>query len=126
MIAQDRGSRCREFWPAAVIPRPTHAAPRRPVWRAARIVDMTAPAAVQPVPSSPESARPRRTHVRPEARMRHTTIGVLVLAMAAACHTAPQPPVRVQGDPASMARLAGSWSGQYWGGAGGRGGSLAF
>ena len=25
-----------------------------------------------------------------------------------------------------MARLAGAWTGQYWGGAGGRGGSLAF
>jgi hypothetical protein len=58
--------------------------------------------------------------------MRHTTIGALALAMAAACHSAPQTPVRMQGDPASMARLAGSWSGQYWGGAGGRGGSLSF
>ena len=58
--------------------------------------------------------------------MRHTTLGMLALAVVAACHTAPQAPVRLQGDLASMARLAGSWSGQYWGGAGGRGGSLSF
>lgn len=58
--------------------------------------------------------------------MHHPTIGVLAVAITAACHSAPQAPVRVQGDPTSMARLAGAWIGQYWGGAGGRGGSLAF
>jgi hypothetical protein len=58
--------------------------------------------------------------------MRHAMFGTLALAVTAACHAAPQMPVRLQGDPASMARLAGSWSGQYWGGAGGRGGSLSF
>jgi hypothetical protein len=58
--------------------------------------------------------------------MRHTTIGVLAFAITAACQSTPQTPVRLQGDPASMARLAGTWSGQYWGGAGGRGGSLSF
>ena len=58
--------------------------------------------------------------------MRHAMFGMLAFAITAACHAAPQMHVRLQGDPASMARLAGSWSGQYWGGAGGRGGSLSF
>jgi hypothetical protein len=34
-------------------------------------------------------------------------------------------PVRLQGDPVSIAWLAGSWTGEYWGGTG-RGGSLSF
>jgi hypothetical protein len=58
--------------------------------------------------------------------MHRTVIGCLALALAAGCRTTPQSPVRLQGDPASLARLAGAWSGEYWGGAGGRGGSLAF
>ena len=58
--------------------------------------------------------------------MRRMMIGGLALALAVGCHSTPQAPVRLQGDPASLARLAGAWSGQYWGGAGGRGGSLAF
>ena len=58
--------------------------------------------------------------------MRHVKLGMLALAITAACRTVPQAPVRLQGDAAAMARLAGSWSGQYWGGAGGRGGSLSF
>jgi hypothetical protein len=49
-----------------------------------------------------------------------------VVVLAIACKSAPQPPVRLQGDPTSLARLAGAWSGSYWGGAGGRGGSLSF
>jgi hypothetical protein len=35
-------------------------------------------------------------------------------------------PVRLQGDPVSIAGLAGNWVGEYWGGAAGRGGSLTF
>lgn len=62
--------------------------------------------------------------------MRRTMIGglavPLALALVVGCHSTPQAPVRLQGDPTSLSRLAGSWSGQYWGGAGGRGGSLAF
>jgi hypothetical protein len=58
--------------------------------------------------------------------MRRTLIGALALALAAGCRSTPQMPVRLQADPASLARLAGSWTGQYWGGAGGRGGSLSF
>jgi len=34
--------------------------------------------------------------------------------------------VLLQGSPVSIARLAGSWVGEYWGGAAGRGGSLGF
>ncbi|MFL5617465.1 MAG: hypothetical protein ACJ79A_03615 [Gemmatimonadaceae bacterium] len=58
--------------------------------------------------------------------MRRTLIGALVVALAAGCRTTPQASVQLQGDPGSLARLAGSWAGQYWGGAGGRGGSLSF
>jgi hypothetical protein len=58
--------------------------------------------------------------------MRRTLIASLALALAAGCRTTPQMPVQLQGDPASLARLAGEWTGQYWGGAGGRGGSLSF
>jgi hypothetical protein len=58
--------------------------------------------------------------------MRHTSFGAIALALAAGCRSTPQAPVQLQGDPAALARLAGSWTGQYWGGAGGRGGSLSF
>lgn len=58
--------------------------------------------------------------------MRRTLIGGLVVALVVGCRTAPQTPVPLQGDAASIAHLAGSWVGEYWGGAGGRGGSLSF
>jgi hypothetical protein len=58
--------------------------------------------------------------------MRRTLLGGLAVALAIGCRTVPQMPVQLQGDPTSIAWLAGSWSGQYWGGAGGRGGSLSF
>ena len=58
--------------------------------------------------------------------MRRTLLGALAIATALGCRTAPQMPVQLQGDPGSVARLAGSWTGEYWGGAGGRGGSLSF
>ena len=35
-------------------------------------------------------------------------------------------PVRLQGDPLTIGSLNGRWVGEFWGGAGGRGGSLAF
>lgn len=58
--------------------------------------------------------------------MRRTLMGALALVLAAGCRTTPPVPVHLEGDPASLARLVGTWTGQYWGGAGGRGGSLAF
>ena len=58
--------------------------------------------------------------------MRHTLLGALAVALVVGCRTAPQTPVPLQGDPASIAHLAGNWIGEYWGGAGGRGGSLSF
>jgi hypothetical protein len=58
--------------------------------------------------------------------MRRTLIGALAVALATGCRTTPQMPVQLQGDPASLAKLAGSWAGQYWGGVNGRGGSLSF
>jgi hypothetical protein len=58
--------------------------------------------------------------------MRRTVLVGLAVAVTVGCRTMPQKPVQLQGDRTSLARLAGSWSGQYWGGAGGRGGSLAF
>ena len=48
------------------------------------------------------------------------------LAVAVGCRTVPQMPVQLKGDPTSIAWLAGSWTGEYWGGVGGRGGSLSF
>lgn len=57
--------------------------------------------------------------------MRHLAIATLTTTLALGC-TVQRTPVRLQGDPASFASLAGSWAGQYWGGAGGRGGSLTF
>ena len=58
--------------------------------------------------------------------MRRTLLGCLAVALVVGCRTAPQTPVPLQGDPASIAHLAGNWVGEYWGGAGGRGGSLSF
>jgi hypothetical protein len=58
--------------------------------------------------------------------MRRTLLGGLAVALAVGCRTVPQMPVQLQGDPTSIAWLAGSWTGEYWGGAGGRGGSLSF
>ena len=58
--------------------------------------------------------------------MHRILIGALAVSLVTGCQSTPQRPVHLEGDPASLARLAGSWSGQYWGGAGGRGGSLSF
>lgn len=58
--------------------------------------------------------------------MHRALILMLAVSVVTGCGTTPQPPVPLRGDPASLARLAGAWSGQYWGGAGGRGGSLSF
>ena len=58
--------------------------------------------------------------------MHRTLIGALAVAFLAGCQSTPQRPVHLEGDPTSLARLAGSWTGQYWGGSGGRGGSLSF
>ena len=58
--------------------------------------------------------------------MHRLTTGALAVALITGCSSTSQTPVRLQGDPASMARLAGAWTGQYWGASGGRGGSLAF
>ena len=58
--------------------------------------------------------------------MRRSSIGGLVIALVVGCRTVPQTPVPLQGDPTSISHLAGSWVGEYWGGAGGRGGSLSF
>jgi hypothetical protein len=58
--------------------------------------------------------------------MRRALIGSLALAVAVGCKSAPPTPVQLQGDPRSISGLAGSWTGEYWGAAGGRGGSLAF
>jgi hypothetical protein len=58
--------------------------------------------------------------------MHRTLIGALAVFVLTGCQSTPQRPVHLEGDPASLARLAGSWSGQYWGGSGGRGGSLSF
>jgi len=58
--------------------------------------------------------------------MRFTLLGGLAVAFTVACRTVPQMPAQLQGDPLSIAWLAGSWTGEYWGGAGGRGGSLSF
>jgi len=58
--------------------------------------------------------------------MHRTLVGALAVFLVTGCQSTPQRPVRLAGDPASLARLAGTWSGQYWGGGGGRGGSLSF
>jgi hypothetical protein len=58
--------------------------------------------------------------------MRRALIGWFALVAVVGCRTAPSPPVRLQGDVRSISVLAGSWTGEYWGAAGGRGGSLSF
>jgi hypothetical protein len=58
--------------------------------------------------------------------MRRTLLGGLAAALAIGCQTIPQTPVPLLADPTSLSHLAGAWTGEYWGGAGGRGGSLAF
>ena len=50
---------------------------------------------------------------------------VMLFGLAAGCRSQSMP-VRLQGDPVAIASLAGRWTGEYWNGAGGRGGSLAF
>ena|SRR5689334_14352323 len=57
--------------------------------------------------------------------MRRAILSVLVAALVAGCQSH-QMPVRLQGDAIAIASLAGRWTGEYWGGAGGRGGSLTF
>jgi hypothetical protein len=58
--------------------------------------------------------------------MRRALIGWFALVAVVGCLTTPSPPVRLQGDVRSISGLAGSWTGEYWGGSGGRGGSLSF
>jgi len=58
--------------------------------------------------------------------MRRALIGWFALVAVVGCQTAPSPPVRLQGDVRSISGLAGSWAGEYWNAAGGRGGSLSF
>jgi len=58
--------------------------------------------------------------------MRRTVIAGTLAVILAACRTTPQTPVQLQGEPSAIARLAGTWTGEYWNGAGGRGGSLDF
>lgn len=58
--------------------------------------------------------------------MRRAMIAGLVAVALAGCRTTPPTPVRLQGEPATIARLVGKWTGEYWNGAGGRGGSLGF
>jgi len=50
--------------------------------------------------------------------------GCLAIAVLSACASS-STPVRVRGDPVTIAWLAGSWDGEYWGGSGGRRGSLS-
>ena len=57
--------------------------------------------------------------------MRRVMVVGLAAVLAAGCQSHSMP-VRLQGDPIAIASLAGRWTGEYWGGAGGRGGSLAF
>jgi hypothetical protein len=56
--------------------------------------------------------------------MRRAILGSAAVLLAVGC-TSQSMPVQLQGDPTSIAWLAGSWAGEYWGGAG-RGGSLTF
>jgi hypothetical protein len=58
--------------------------------------------------------------------MRRAIVAPLLALLLAACRTTPPTPVRLQGEPSTIARLAGRWVGEYWNGAGGRGGSLGF
>jgi hypothetical protein len=52
-------------------------------------------------------------------------IGGLGMLLALAC-SSQLSSVRLQGDPRSIASLAGRWGGEYWGASGGRRGSLSF
>src|SRR3954469_658456 len=65
-----------------------------------------------------------RTHSC-EVPMRRAVLASLAAVLAAGCQSHSMP-VRLQGDPSAIASLAGRWTGEYWGGAGGRGGSLTF
>jgi hypothetical protein len=58
--------------------------------------------------------------------MRRVILGSLVFALVAGCRSIPPTPVQLQGSPVTIARLAGTWVGEYWGGAAGRGGSVTF
>ena len=57
--------------------------------------------------------------------MRRALLAALAVVLVAGCRSQ-NIPVRLQGDPFAISALAGTWSGEYWGGVGGRGGSLAF
>jgi hypothetical protein len=60
-----------------------------------------------------------------EVPMRRVMLVGLAAVLAVGCQSH-QTPVRLQGDAVAIASLAGRWTGEYWGGAGGRAGSLAF
>jgi hypothetical protein len=57
--------------------------------------------------------------------MRKLTVASAMVVFAFGCRTQPVP-VHVEGDPVSIAWLAGSWTGEYLGGSAARGGSLGF
>jgi hypothetical protein len=57
--------------------------------------------------------------------MRRVMFVGLAAVLGVACQSH-QMPVRLQGDPVAIASLAGRWTGEYRGGAGGRAGSLTF
>jgi hypothetical protein len=57
--------------------------------------------------------------------MRHAKLASLLIVFAIGCRTQGVP-VRIEGDPVSIAWLAGSWTGEYWGGNAARSGSLDF
>jgi hypothetical protein len=67
----------------------------------------------------------RRAHLRNEVLMRRTIVTTLAVTLAIGCQSQFMP-VKLQGDPFSISSLVGDWTGEYWGAAGGRGGSLAF
>jgi len=58
--------------------------------------------------------------------MRRAIIAGMVATALVGCRTTSATPVRLQGEPSSIAQLAGRWTGEYWNGSGGRGGSLGF
>jgi hypothetical protein len=58
-------------------------------------------------------------------RSLHRTLPIGLIVLAAAC-SSQSTPVRLQGDPGSIASLAGTWAGQYWGAGSSRGGALTF
>jgi hypothetical protein len=55
--------------------------------------------------------------------MRRSIPACLAAMLAVGC-LSQSTPVRLQGDPLAIRSLAGRWVGEFWGGAGGRGGSL--